>query len=102
MHCIAFYPSKNDTLQIGFIKELKKRYKDLTIGWSTHKKPEEFMPASLAYASGARMFEKHVGIKSLKYKLNEYSIHPELFEKWYDHLAESISILEKEKNYNQK
>ena len=65
----------------------------MTIGWSTHEKPEEFMPASLAYASGARMFEKHVGIKSSKYKLNEYSIHPELFEKWYDHLAESISIL---------
>ncbi len=93
MHCIAVYPSKNEILQIGFIKELKERYKDVTIGWSTHEKPEEFMPASLAYASGARMFEKHIGIESKKYKLNEYSINPDLFEQWHNHLEESIKIL---------
>jgi N-acetylneuraminate synthase len=93
MHCVAIYPSENHMLQIGFIKNLIDRYKDVTVGWSTHEKPDEFLPAALAYASGARMFEKHIGIKSKKYKLNDYSITPNTFEKWIDHLQKSISIL---------
>lgn len=93
MHCIAIYPSKNEHLQISFIKELKERYRDIQIGWSTHESPNEYLPACLAYASGARMFEKHIGVNSKKFGLNDYSITPDLFEKWLDTLNESISIL---------
>ena len=93
MHCIAIYPSSNDQLQIKFIEELISRYKDLTIGWSTHERPKEFLPAALAYASGARMFEKHIGINSKNYKLNDYSITPNLFKEWYAHLSEAKKIL---------
>ena len=93
MHCIAIYPSSNEQLQIKFIKELISRYKDVTIGWSTHEKPNEFLPASLAYACGARMFEKHIGINSKKYVLNDYSITPDVFENWYKFLDESKKIL---------
>ena len=99
MHCVAVYPSKNEILQIRFINELKDRYKDITIGWSTHEKPGEFMPASLAYACGAKIFEKHIGIESKKYKLNEYSINPQLFEKWHNHLEETITILGDRKKF---
>ena len=73
MHCIAIYPSSNEDLQIGFIKDLKKRYRSLDIGWSTHEGPNENLPASLAYACGATLFEKHIGINSKKYGLNNYS-----------------------------
>ena len=93
MHCIAIYPSANEQLQIKFIKELISRYKDVTVGWSTHEKPSEFLPASLAYACGARIFEKHIGIHSEKYGLNDYSITPEVFENWYKFLEESKKIL---------
>ena len=79
MHCVAIYPSENETLQISFIKNLIQRYGNVPIGWSTHEKPNEFLPAALAYASGARIFEKHIGINSKKYKLNDYSITPEVF-----------------------
>ena len=93
MHCIAIYPSANKDLQISFIKELKDRYKDLEIGWSTHERPNENLPASLAYACGARIFEKHIGINSKKYALNDYSITPRVFHDWYESLKESIEIL---------
>lgn len=93
MHCIAIYPSKNEHLQIAFIKELKERYKDIEIGWSTHEAPQEHLPACLAYASGARIFEKHIGIESKKYGLNDYSVTPKLFQDWLSYLNESIDIL---------
>ena len=93
MHCIAIYPSKNDHLQISFIKELKERYKDIEIGWSTHEAPDEHLPACLAYACGARIFEKHIGIDSSKYGLNNYSITPKLFEEWLNNLKMAIKIL---------
>lgn len=93
MHCISIYPSDNKDLHISFIKNLKKRYKDIPIGWSTHELPEELNPAVLAYSCGARIFEKHIGIKSKKYKLNNYSITPELFEKWYENFNLCKEIL---------
>ncbi len=93
MHCIAIYPSKNEHLQISFIKELKDRYKDIEIGWSTHESPNEHLPACLAYACGARIFEKHIGIDSRKYILNDYSITPKLFQEWLNYFKQSIDIL---------
>ena len=93
MHCIAVYPSANENLQILFIKELKDRYKDIEIGWSTHESPEEHLPGCLAYACGARIFEKHIGITSSRYLLNNYSITPKLFENWLFYLKNSINML---------
>jgi sialic acid synthase SpsE/quercetin dioxygenase-like cupin family protein len=93
MHCIAIYPSNNEHLQISFIKELKERYNDIEIGWSTHEAPEEHLPACLAYACGARIFEKHIGIQSSKYGLNNYSMTPKLFESWLNYLKISIDTL---------
>ena len=66
MHCISIYPSENKDLQISFIKELKERYPNIPIGWSTHELPNEFMPSVLALGCGATMFERHIGINSKK------------------------------------
>ena len=93
MHCVSIYPSQNDTLNLNFISNLKDRYQNINIGWSTHEYPDEFMPAPLAAANGATMFEKHIGIESKKYKLNEYSIKPAQFEAWYLNLKKAKSML---------
>ena len=93
MHCIAIYPSKNSDLQISFIKNLKERYRGVPIGWSTHEDPNEMNPATLAYACGAKIFEKHIGINSRKYGLNNYSITPSNFERWYQNFISSKEIL---------
>ena len=93
MHCVAIYPSENKDFNLEFIKNLKKRYKNIPIGWSTHEKPDNFLPSVIAYSCGARIFEKHIGIESKKYKLNNYSITPILFDKYVKNLIQSKHIL---------
>ena len=63
MHCVSIYPSDNNCLNINFISNLKKRYDDVPIGWSTHERPNEILPAVLVMSKGASIFEKHIGIK---------------------------------------
>ena len=86
MHCISIYPSPDETLQLNVISNLVKRYPNIKIGWSTHEDPENMLPSTLAYAKGASIFEKHVGIKSRKYKLNNYSTTPDQFKKYLDNM----------------
>jgi sialic acid synthase SpsE/D-lyxose ketol-isomerase len=95
MHCVSVYPSKNELLNINFITNLNKRYPQVPIGWSTHETPEQSLPAVLALAKGATIFEKHIGINTKKYKLNNYSIQPKEFESWYTNLINAKTILGK-------
>ena len=83
-HCIPIYPTPRDKLELNQIDNFKKRYPDITIGWSTHEDPNDIDTIKLAYAKGARMFERHVGIETSKYKLNKYSSNPDQLEKWID------------------
>src|SRR5690606_30024832 len=82
MHCIAEYPTDDDKLQLNQIEFLRDRYRTVPIGWSTHEDPDNTDPIKLAYAKGARLFERHVGIKTDKYPLNAYSSTPEQVTKW--------------------
>lgn len=93
MHCVSIYPTDNKNLNLNFIENLKKRYENINIGWSTHENPEEFLPATLALSKGATMFEKHIGLISNKYKLNKYSITPNKFEAWLVNLKKSELML---------
>ncbi len=93
MHCISIYPSSDFDLQISFIKSMKKRYPNTTIGWSTHEDPESFLPSSLAKACGAEIFERHIGINSKNYKLNKYSMEPKIFQKYLDNLNNVNKIM---------
>ncbi len=93
MHCISIYPSENKDLQISFIKELKERYPNIPIGWSTHELPNEFMPSVLALGCGATMFERHIGINSKKYKLNNYSSTPDIFDNYINNFKQALEIM---------
>ena len=93
MHCVSIYPTKNIDLNLRFIENLKKRYGNINIGWSTHEDPNEFLPAALALSKGASMFEKHIGLKGSRYKLNKYSITPEKFDKWVINFKKAKDML---------
>jgi sialic acid synthase SpsE len=66
MHCVAIYPTPDDKLQLNQIRYLKERYR-LPVGWSTHEHPDNISAVQIAYAMGARLFERHVGLNTDKY-----------------------------------
>ena len=94
MHCVSIYPTDAKDSELHNIKKLLTRYNnEVTIGWSTHEDPKNLFIGPLAYSLGARMFEKHIGIESKKYKLNKYSITPKLFEKYLQKMKETKNII---------
>tara|TARA_B100000787_G_scaffold118595_1_gene88723 strand:- start:1799 stop:3304 length:1506 start_codon:yes stop_codon:yes gene_type:complete len=93
MHCVAIYPSANQDLQLSVIKELKKRFPNIDIGWSTHEEPTFLLPSSIAITSGATILERHIGITNKKYKLNKYSMTPEIFNNWVDNIEKTKIVL---------
>jgi len=82
LHCIGEYPTSMDHAELNQIDLFKKRYPNLRVGWSTHENPNDFITSCLAIAKGANIIEKHVGIETETYKLNSYSINPQLAEIW--------------------
>lgn len=84
MHCVSIYPTPTEKLQLEQIAVMKRRYPSLTVGFSTHESPDNTENIQMAYARGARIYEKHVGVETDKIKLNAYSVNPEQLEKWVE------------------
>jgi sialic acid synthase SpsE/mannose-6-phosphate isomerase-like protein (cupin superfamily) len=82
MHCVALYPTPDNKLQLNRIAEMRERYRGVPVGWSTHEDQDNTAAVQIAYALGARMFERHVGLNTEKHKLNSYSSSPAQLEKW--------------------
>ena len=78
MHCVSIYPTPNEKMYLSNITKFIERYPKLTVGFSTHEDPSNNDVIRVAYALGARMFEKHVGVDIL----NKYSASPEQVEQW--------------------
>lgn len=91
MHCVAIYPTPTEKLYLNQIEMLRNRYPKLTIGFSTHEAPDNYMPIALAYSKGARIFEKHVGVPTETIKLNAYSANPEQVRKWVSVYREAVA-----------
>jgi N-acetylneuraminate synthase len=76
------YPTPNEKLHFNQIELMRNRYPGVTIGFSTHEDPSNFTAVQLAFAKGARLFEKHVGVAADTIQLNAYSASPEQVEQW--------------------
>lgn len=92
MHCVAIYPTPNDQLNLNQIDVLKRRFPNIPIGFSTHEDPDDTNPIRVAYAKGARIFERHVGMQTKKHKLNKYSSTPAQVAKWVDAYKETAAV----------
>jgi len=97
MHCVALYPIPVEKLQLNQIEIFKRRYPQLTIGFSTHEPPDYLDGIKIAYAKGARVFERHVGVETNKIKLNAYSSTPEQIRKWLRAYKETVAACGAEK-----
>ncbi len=92
-HCVSIYPTPTEKLQLEQIAVLKRRYPDHVVGFSTHESPENIENIQMAYAKGARMYEKHVGVEAGQIKLNAYSANPEQTEAWVGALLRARAAL---------
>ncbi len=92
MHCVAEYPTPLHHLQLNQINLFQSRYSDIVVGFSTHENPDDTLPVQLAYAKGARIFEKHVGLPTETYSLNAYSATPTQLAAWLDALMVAHEI----------
>ena len=72
MHCVGLYPTPFENLNIGQIAFYSKRYPEIRLGYSTHENPSLTETGALAFALGARVFEKHVALPTDAYDKNDY------------------------------
>jgi len=92
MHCVAQYPTPDSGLELNQIDYLMNCFPDIPVGYSTHEAPDNFFSVMIAIAKGAKIFEKHVGIKTEQYSLNNYSATPEQIAKWLEHASMAIDM----------
>lgn len=105
MYCVGEYPTREENLQLGQIAFFKNRYSELVVGYSTHERPDDYDAVKMAIASGARVFERHVGIPTEKYPLNGYSATPEQINQWLKSAKDAFVMLggsEGRRNFSEK
>ncbi len=101
-YCVSLYPTNQDKLNISYVKELKRTFPDIPIGFSTHENGSVDNTAGLALAAGAVIFEKHVALENnnKNYTINDYSVDTKQYENWICNLLESKAILGSVENRN--
>ena len=82
-HCVSLYPSENTDLQLNQIDFLTRRYPNHTIGFSTHEYQDWKRSITIAYAKGARTFERHIDIQDEDIPVSPYCSLPEQIDTWF-------------------
>ncbi|MEN3976050.1 N-acetylneuraminate synthase family protein [Emcibacter sp. SYSU 3D8] len=82
-HCVSIYPSHDSEIELNQIDFLKNRYPDNVIGFSTHEQTDWQFSVMMAYAKGARTFERHVDIDYQGVPVSPYCTLPEQADQWF-------------------
>ena len=82
-HCVALYPTEDYELELNQIDYLKNRYPNHVIGLSTHEYHNWQNSILIAYAKGARTFERHVDINDNGISISNYCSLPEQIDIWF-------------------
>jgi N-acetylneuraminate synthase len=82
-HCVSIYPAEDNELELNQIDFLKNRYPDLVIGFSTHEYRDWNNSMLIAYAKGARTFERHIDIDFDGVAVSPYCSTPENIDTWF-------------------
>jgi sialic acid synthase SpsE len=82
-HCVSIYPTDDSKLELNQIDFLRSRYPNNTIGFSTHESSDWSNSILIAYAKGARTFERHVDINSDGRKVSPYCSLPHQTDQWF-------------------
>ena len=82
-HCVSLYPSEDGDLELNQIDFLRARYPDTVIGLSTHEHRDWSDSITIAYAKGARTFERHIDIDWQGVPVSPYCTRPEQADTWF-------------------
>lgn len=82
-HCVSIYPSEDAELEMNQIDFLRARYPNNTIGFSTHEYHDWTSSIMIAYAKGARTFERHIDIDADGIAVSPYCSKPEQVDEWF-------------------
>ena len=94
MHCISVYPTKPEDCNILFIRALKERYPNISIGWSTHEPPENNDIVIAALAVGADLLERHICLPKPDMPQNAYSSNPDQLQNWLNKIDLANRLLD--------
>jgi len=82
-HCVSLYPAEDRELEMNQIDFLRSRYPANTVGFSTHECTDWSSSMLIAYAKGARTFERHIDIDAGGIPVSPYCSLPEQADTWF-------------------
>lgn len=82
-HCVSAYPHESYECELNQIDFLRKRYPGHTVGYSCHEYTDTETSVMIAYAKGARTFERHIDINSDGTQVEKYCLVPEQVDAWF-------------------
>jgi N-acetylneuraminate synthase len=81
-HCVSLYPCEDGDLDLNQIDFLRRRYPHHVIGLSTHEYHDWDASLQIAYAKGARTFERHIDIEDGQ-PVSPYCSLPSQIDSWF-------------------
>lgn len=91
-HCVSIYPSEDTELELNQIDFLKNRYPGHVIGFSTHEYHDWSSSIMMAYAKGARTFERHIDIDDGQIPVSPYCSLPEQIDTWFKSYKKAMGM----------
>jgi N-acetylneuraminate synthase len=82
-HCVAAYPHEDNECELNQIDFLIERYPGVTIGYSCHEYHDWHSSILIAYAKGARTFERHIDHNDDGFEVSTYSSLPHQIDTWF-------------------
>lgn len=88
-HCVSVYPSEDSELELNQVDFLRDRYPDNVVGFSTHEHRNWVGSILVAYAKGARTFERHVDIGP---EVSAYCSLPHQIDEWLRSWKKAVEL----------
>jgi N-acetylneuraminate synthase len=82
-HCVSLYPTEDSELEMNQIDFLRERYPQVVVGFSSHEYHSWDASMYIAYAKGARTFERHIDIEDDGVKVSPYCSTPAQIDTWF-------------------
>lgn len=91
-HCVSLYPSEDHELELNQIDFLRDRYPEHVIGYSTHEYHDWSSSVMMAYAKGARTFERHIDIDADGIPVSPYCSLPGQVDSWFKAWKQAVTM----------